>query len=127
MTKASSAERYKQLRMPVSIAFHRTEEAPHARTYRSCGTDVDRPVVYPLPCSAKPDLTVTWKLNRHLMLIGGRSLVTKTFPATVPRLVAAPAGREIRPYDDIRGALRTGRFEVGITPKRGQNNSRSAN
>ncbi len=43
----------------------------------------------------------------HLVLIGGSSLVTgKPFPDTVPRLVAALALREVRPYDELEAQVR---------------------
>jgi predicted glycoside hydrolase/deacetylase ChbG (UPF0249 family) len=52
----------------------------------------------------------------HLVLIGGRSLVTqKPFPATVPRLVAALASREIRPYDELKAQVRR-IVEAGVRP-----------
>ena len=42
----------------------------------------------------------------HLVLIGGRSLVSgKALPATVPRLVGALARREIRPYEELRAQV----------------------
>ena len=52
----------------------------------------------------------------HLVLIGGRSLVTgKPFPVTVPRLVAALASREIRPYDELKAQVRH-IVEAGVAP-----------
>lgn len=52
----------------------------------------------------------------HLVLIGGHSLVTqKPFPLTVPRLVAALASREIRPYDELKAQVRR-IVEAGIRP-----------
>jgi len=49
----------------------------------------------------------TLDIGCHLVLIGGRSLVTqKPFPLTVPRLVAALASREIRPYDELKAQVR---------------------
>lgn len=47
--------------------------------------------------------TPTLDVGCHLVLIGGRSLVTgRPFPATAPNLVAALARRDIRPYDELR-------------------------
>ena len=52
----------------------------------------------------------------HLVLIGGRSLVTqKPFPLTVPRLAAALAGRKIRPYDELKAQIRR-IVEAGVRP-----------
>jgi predicted glycoside hydrolase/deacetylase ChbG (UPF0249 family) len=52
----------------------------------------------------------------HLVLIGGRSLVTqKPFPVTVPRLVAALASREIRPYDELKAQVRR-IVDAGVRP-----------
>ncbi len=43
----------------------------------------------------------------HLVLIGGSSLVTgRAFPAGAPRLIAALAARQIRPYDELRAQVR---------------------
>jgi chitin disaccharide deacetylase len=52
----------------------------------------------------------------HLVLIGGSSLVTqKPYPHTVPRLLAALASREIRPYDELKAqVLRI--VQAGIRP-----------
>ena len=52
----------------------------------------------------------------HLVLIGGRSLVTgKPLPASVPKLLAALARRELRVYDELAAQIRriTG---AGIRP-----------
>ena len=52
----------------------------------------------------------------HLVLIGGRSLVTqKPFPGTVPQLAAALARRQIRPYDELKAQVRR-IVESGIRP-----------
>jgi predicted glycoside hydrolase/deacetylase ChbG (UPF0249 family) len=52
----------------------------------------------------------------HLVLIGGISLVTsKPFPESVPRLVAALARRDIRPYDELQAQVRRIR-DAGIHP-----------
>ena len=48
--------------------------------------------------------TPTLDIGCHLVLVGGRSLVTgKPFPASVPQLLAALARREIRPYEELAG------------------------
>ena len=40
----------------------------------------------------------------HLVLVGGRSLLTRRpLPRSVPQLLAALARREIRPYEELRG------------------------
>ena len=60
--------------------------------------------------------TPSLDIGCHLVLIGGRSLVTqKPFPATVPRLIAALASREIRPYDELKAQVRR-IVEAGIRP-----------
>jgi len=52
----------------------------------------------------------------HLVLIGGRSLVSgKPFPATTPQLVAALARREIRPYEELKAQVQ-GAITAGIRP-----------
>jgi len=52
----------------------------------------------------------------HLVLIGGRSLVTgKPLPPSVPRLVASLASREIRPYVELKAQVRR-IVETGIRP-----------
>jgi predicted glycoside hydrolase/deacetylase ChbG (UPF0249 family) len=52
----------------------------------------------------------------HLVLIGGRSLVTqKPFPLTVPQLATALVTRQIRPYDELRAQVRR-IVESGIRP-----------
>ncbi|HXB66644.1 MAG TPA: ChbG/HpnK family deacetylase [Candidatus Acidoferrales bacterium] len=52
----------------------------------------------------------------HLVLIGGHSLLTqKPFPATVPGLVAALAGRAIRPYDELKAQVRR-IVQAGVAP-----------
>jgi predicted glycoside hydrolase/deacetylase ChbG (UPF0249 family) len=58
----------------------------------------------------------TLDIGCHLVLIGGRSLLTqKPFPATVPRLMAALASRAIRPYDELKAQVRR-IVEAGIAP-----------
>ena len=43
----------------------------------------------------------------HLVLVGGRSLLTgRPLPATVPQLLAALARREIRLYDELAAQVR---------------------
>lgn len=50
--------------------------------------------------------TPTLDLGSHLVLIGGRSLVSgKPLPATVPQLAAALARHEIRPYEELRAQI----------------------
>jgi predicted glycoside hydrolase/deacetylase ChbG (UPF0249 family) len=52
----------------------------------------------------------------HLVLIGGRSLVTgKPFPLTVAQLLAALARREIRPYNELAAQVRR-ILDAGIRP-----------
>lgn len=47
--------------------------------------------------------TPTLDIGCHLVLIGGRSLVSgKPLPETVPQLMAALARRAIRPYEELR-------------------------
>jgi chitin disaccharide deacetylase len=42
----------------------------------------------------------------HLVLIGGRSLVSgREYPASVPKLVAALVSRELRPYEELRAQI----------------------
>ena len=51
--------------------------------------------------------TPSLDIGCHLVLIGGRSPVSgKAYPASVPRLLAALARREIRPYDELRAQVR---------------------
>jgi chitin disaccharide deacetylase len=50
--------------------------------------------------------TPTLDIGCHLVLIGGRSLVSgKPLPATVPQLATALAWREIRPYEELRAQI----------------------
>jgi len=50
--------------------------------------------------------TPSLDIGCHLVLIGGRSLVTgKAYPATVAKLVAALARREIRPYEELKAQV----------------------
>jgi predicted glycoside hydrolase/deacetylase ChbG (UPF0249 family) len=51
--------------------------------------------------------TPTLDIGCHLVLIGGRSLLTgEAFPATAPQLVAALAMGRIRVYDELAAQLR---------------------
>lgn len=51
--------------------------------------------------------TPTLDIGCHLVLIGGRSLVTKkAFPATVPQLLAALAMGRLRVYDELAAQVR---------------------
>jgi hopanoid biosynthesis associated protein HpnK len=51
--------------------------------------------------------TPTLDIGCHLVLVGGHSLVGgKAFPATVGRLMAAMAGRQIRIYDELAAQVR---------------------
>jgi chitin disaccharide deacetylase len=52
----------------------------------------------------------------HLVLIGGRSLVTgRLLPASVPQLLAALARRDLRPYDELAAQIRK-ILDAGIAP-----------
>ena len=52
----------------------------------------------------------------HLVLIGGSSLVTgKPFPDSVPRLMAALASGQLRPYDELKAQIRK-ILDAGIRP-----------
>jgi predicted glycoside hydrolase/deacetylase ChbG (UPF0249 family) len=52
----------------------------------------------------------------HLVLIGGRSLVTgKPYPLTVTRLLTALARREIRPYEELAAQVRR-IVDAGLRP-----------
>ena len=58
----------------------------------------------------------TLDIGCHLVLIGGRSLVTgKPFPSTAPQLVAALAGCQIRVYEELAAQVRR-ILEAGIRP-----------
>ena len=51
--------------------------------------------------------TPTLDIGCHLVLIGGKSLVTgNALPASVPQLLAALARRQIRPYEELRAQVR---------------------
>lgn len=51
--------------------------------------------------------TPTLDIGCHLVLVGGRSLLSgKPFPPKAPQLIAALASREIRPYDELRTQIR---------------------
>jgi predicted glycoside hydrolase/deacetylase ChbG (UPF0249 family) len=50
--------------------------------------------------------TPSLDIGAHLALISGRSLLTgRPLPAGVPQLLAALAGREIRPYEELRAQV----------------------
>ena len=52
----------------------------------------------------------------HLVLIGGRSLVTgRALPLTVPQLLASLARRDLRPYDELAAQVRK-ILDAGIRP-----------
>jgi predicted glycoside hydrolase/deacetylase ChbG (UPF0249 family) len=51
--------------------------------------------------------TPTLDIGCHLVLVGGRSLVTgKPYPPSVGQLLAAMARREIRPYEELAAQVR---------------------
>src|ERR1700693_4722480 len=50
--------------------------------------------------------TPSLDIGCHLVLIGGRSLLTgRAYPLTVPRLMAAVARREIRAYEELKAQV----------------------
>jgi predicted glycoside hydrolase/deacetylase ChbG (UPF0249 family) len=58
----------------------------------------------------------TLDIGCHLVLIGGKSLVTgKALPESVPQLLAALARREIRPYDELSAQIRK-TLDAGVRP-----------
>jgi predicted glycoside hydrolase/deacetylase ChbG (UPF0249 family) len=60
--------------------------------------------------------TPSLDIGCHLVLIGGRSLVTgRALPASVPQLLGALAAREVRPYDELAAQVRK-IMEAGIHP-----------
>jgi predicted glycoside hydrolase/deacetylase ChbG (UPF0249 family) len=60
--------------------------------------------------------TPTLDIGCHLVLIGGRSLVTgKAFPATVAQLAAALATRRISAYDELAAQMRR-IVDAGLQP-----------
>ncbi len=60
--------------------------------------------------------TPSLDIGCHLVLIGGKSLVTgRDYPLSVPRLVSALARRDIRPYDELRAQIRK-ILDAGISP-----------
>jgi predicted glycoside hydrolase/deacetylase ChbG (UPF0249 family) len=60
--------------------------------------------------------TPTLDIGCHLVLVGGRSLLTgKPYPPTVGRLLAALASRQIRPYEELAAQVRR-TVEAGIHP-----------
>ena len=61
-------------------------------------------------------LAATLDVGCHLVLVGGRSLVTgRPLPLTVAQLVRALAMRDIRPYDEMAAQVRR-IVEAGILP-----------
>jgi len=60
--------------------------------------------------------TPSLDIGCHLVLIGGRSLLTgRAYPLTVPRLAAALAGRDLRAYDELKAQVRR-IVEAGLRP-----------
>lgn len=60
--------------------------------------------------------TPTLDVGCHLVLIGGKSLISgQAYPATVPRLVSALARRDLRPYEELRAQIRK-IVDAGIRP-----------
>ena len=60
--------------------------------------------------------TTTLDIGCHLVLIGGRSVVSgRALPESVPRLLGALAKREIRPYEELAAQVRRIRG-AGIRP-----------
>ena len=60
--------------------------------------------------------TPSLDIGCHLVLIGGRSLVTgKAFPATAPQLVVALAAGRLRVYDELAAQLRR-MVDAGLHP-----------
>jgi predicted glycoside hydrolase/deacetylase ChbG (UPF0249 family) len=60
--------------------------------------------------------TPTLDIGVHLVLVGGRSTLTgKPLPATVAKLLAAMARREIRVYDELRAQVRRV-VDAGLRP-----------
>ncbi len=58
----------------------------------------------------------TLDIGCHLVLIGGRSLVSgKALPVSVPQLMAALACREIRPYEELAAQIRR-ILDAGVRP-----------
>ena len=60
--------------------------------------------------------TPSLDIGCHLVLIGGRSLLTgRPYPHSVPRLVAALARRELRAYEELKTQVQR-IMEAGIKP-----------
>lgn len=60
--------------------------------------------------------TPTLDIGCHLVLVGGKSLLSgRPFPRTVGRLVAALAGRQIRPYEELAAQVRR-TLDSGLQP-----------
>jgi predicted glycoside hydrolase/deacetylase ChbG (UPF0249 family) len=60
--------------------------------------------------------TPSLDIGCHLVLIGGRSLLTgRALPASVPQLLAALARREVRPYQELAPQVRR-ILDAGIRP-----------
>jgi len=60
--------------------------------------------------------TSSLDIGCHLVLIGGRSLLTgRAYPLTVPRLVTALARRELRAYEELKAQVQR-IMDAGIKP-----------
>ena len=60
--------------------------------------------------------TPTLDIGCHLVLVGGRSLITgKPYPLSVGQLLAALARREIRPYEELAAQVRR-TVDAGLRP-----------
>jgi len=60
--------------------------------------------------------TPSLDIGCHLVLIGGRSLVTgRILPVSVPQLLGALARREVRPYDELAAQVRK-ILDAGMRP-----------
>ena len=60
--------------------------------------------------------TSTLDIGCHLVLIGGRSLLTgRAYPLTVPRLIASLARRELNAYEELKAQTRR-ILDAGIEP-----------
>jgi predicted glycoside hydrolase/deacetylase ChbG (UPF0249 family) len=60
--------------------------------------------------------TPSLDIGCHLVLVGGRSLVSgRALPVSVPQLVASLARREVRPYDELAAQVRK-ILDSGIRP-----------
>ncbi len=60
--------------------------------------------------------TPTLDIGCHLVLIGGRSLATgRPLPSSIPRLLAALAARQLRPYEELAAQVRR-ILDAGLRP-----------